>query len=41
MLRRLEERPAAVPWLDWALVTALLLWALLFPEAIPVLLYHL
>jgi hypothetical protein len=41
MLRQLEVRPAAVPWLDWALVAALLVWALMFPEAIPVLLYHL
>jgi hypothetical protein len=41
MLRRLEEQPAAVPWFDWALVALLATWVLFFPEAIPVLLYHL
>jgi hypothetical protein len=41
VLRRLEKRPAAVPWLDWALVAALAAWVLFFPEAIPLLLYHL
>jgi hypothetical protein len=41
MLRRLEEPPSAVPWLDWALVALIAAWVLLFPEAIPVLLYHL
>jgi len=41
MLRRLEKQPAAVPWFDWVLVAAVVAWALLFPEVIPVLLYHL
>jgi hypothetical protein len=42
MLRRLEgTQPAAVSWLDWALVGLLAAWVLFFPEAIPVLLYHL
>lgn len=41
MLKRLDERPAAVPWFDWALLAALAAWLLFFPEAIPVLLYHL
>ena len=41
MLRRLEERPVTVPWFDWALVGLLAMWFLFFPEAIPVLLYHL
>ena len=41
MLRRLETQPAAVPWLDWVLVAAVVAWALFFPEVIPVLLYHL
>jgi hypothetical protein len=41
MLRRLEEQPAPVPWLDWALVAALAAWVLFFPGAIPILLYHL
>lgn len=41
MLRRLEERSTAVPWFDWALLAALLLWLALAPRTIPVLLYHL
>ena len=41
MLRRLEERPAQVPWFDWALVALLAIWFSFSPEAIPVLLYHL
>ena len=41
MLHRLEARAPRVPWFDWALVAALLLWCLLFPKSIPVLLYHL
>jgi len=30
-----------VPWFDWALLAALVVWVALFPRAIPVLLYHL
>lgn len=41
MLHRLEQRALAVPWFDWALLAALVLALLLFPGAIPVLLYHL
>jgi hypothetical protein len=41
MLRRLEERARPVPWFDWALVGATLMWLLLFPKTISVLLYHL
>jgi hypothetical protein len=41
MLRRLEERPAQVPWFDWALVALLAIWFFFSPEAIPILLYHL
>jgi hypothetical protein len=42
MWRRLEEQPrAAVSWLDWALVALLAAGVLFFPEAIPLLLYHL
>lgn len=41
MLRRLEKRPAQVPWFDWALVALLAIWFLFSPEAIPILLYHL
>jgi hypothetical protein len=39
MLRRLERPPVRVPWWDWALVAALLLCLLLFPETIPAVLY--
>ena len=41
MLRRLEERPAQVPWFDWALVALLAIWFSFSPQAIPILLYHL
>jgi hypothetical protein len=41
MLKRLEARPPAVPWFDWALLAAVAAWLVFFPGAIPVLLYHL
>jgi len=41
MLRRLDERPAQVPWFDWALLAVLAIWFVFSPEAIPILLYHL
>ena len=41
MLRRLDARPLRVPWFDWALAAAVAAALLLFPTAIPVLLYHL
>lgn len=41
MLRKLGERPARVPWFDWALLGLLVMWILYFPQAIPVFLYHL
>jgi hypothetical protein len=41
MLQRLDERSAAVPWFDWALLALLALWLCVSPQAIPVLLYHL
>ena len=41
MLRKLDERPASVPWFDWALLALLAIWLCLVPSAIPVLLYHL
>jgi len=41
MLKRLEARPAQVPWFDWALLGAVIAWLLFFPGAIPVLVYHL
>lgn len=41
MLRRLEHRPRRVAWIDWALVATVAGLLLLFPKAIPVLMYHL
>ncbi|MGA7381737.1 MAG: hypothetical protein WBX03_12885 [Terriglobales bacterium] len=41
MLRRLEERSAAVPWFDWALLALMALCLVLVPNTIPLLLYHL
>ncbi len=41
MLRKLDEQPSRVPWLDWALVAILSALLLIFPNAIPALLYHL
>jgi hypothetical protein len=41
MLRRLAERPAELPWFDWALLAVLPVWFLFFPETIPIMLYHL
>ena len=39
--QRLEQNSTAVPWFDWALLAALVVWVALFPRAIPILLYHL
>jgi hypothetical protein len=41
MLRRLEERSAAVPWFDWALLALVALCLFLVPNTVPLLLYHL
>ena len=41
MLRRMEERSAGVPWLDWALLAVVVLTLILVPNTIPLLLYHL
>ena len=41
MLRKLDEQPSRVPWFDWALVGLLAIWFLFFPQAVPILLYHL
>jgi len=41
MLRRIERPRVRVPWWDWALAAALLLYLLLFPETIPAVLYQL
>ncbi|HUJ30044.1 MAG TPA: hypothetical protein VLY23_02100 [Candidatus Acidoferrum sp.] len=41
MLQRLDSRTTRVPWFDWALAAAAAALLLLFPQAIPALLYHL
>ncbi len=41
MLRRLDAQPLRVPWFDWALAAAVAAALLLFPGAIPALLYQL
>jgi hypothetical protein len=41
VLKRLDARPAAPPWFDWALIAGLLALAAMFPAAIPVFLYYL
>ena len=41
MLRRFEEQPRRVAWIDWALAATIASLLLLFPKAIPVLMYHL
>lgn len=41
MLRRLDAPPLRVPWFDWALAAAVAAALLLFPSAIPALLYQL
>ena len=41
MLQRLEARPAAPPWFDWALAGGVAIFALFVPAAIPVFLYYL
>lgn len=41
MLKRMEARPAAVPWFDWALFAAVVAWFALFPGTISLLVYHL
>jgi hypothetical protein len=44
MLRKLDEQPAPVdhvPWFDWALAVILSTLLIVFPGAIPALLYHL
>ena len=41
MLRRLDVRPAAVPWYDWALAGGLAVLTVIFPASVPVLLYYL
>lgn len=41
LLRRLDARPTAPPWFDWALIAMLAALAAIFPAAIPVFLYYL
>jgi anti-sigma factor RsiW len=41
MRQRLAERPARVPWWDWALLAAATIVLFLVPGIIPALLYHL
>ena len=41
MLRRMESRPAAPPWFDWALAGGLAVFAVAFPAWIPMILYYL
>ena len=39
-LRRDEQPRRPVPWIDWALAATVAALLLLFPKAIPLLLYH-
>jgi hypothetical protein len=41
VLRRLDARPSAPPWLDWALAGGLVAFIAFMPGSIPVLLYYL
>lgn len=41
MLRRMDEHPAAPPWLDWVLACGVAIFAVVFPTAVPVFLYYL
>jgi len=41
MLDRLDRRRASVAWFDWALLAFIAIWLLIFPNALPALLYHL
>ena len=41
VLRRLDARPASLPWFDWAMIGGLLALGALFPGAIPMFLYYL
>ena len=41
MLHRLDAKPSALPWFDWALVAGLIAFAAFFPASIPVFFYYL
>ena len=39
--RRIDERTVRVSLLDWALIAAIVVWVIVFPEGALALLYHL
>ena len=41
MRERLDERTIAVSRFDWALIAAVLIWIVIFPQSVIALLYHL
>lgn len=41
VLHKLDARPSAAPWFDWALAAGLIVFAAFAPSSIPVLLYYL
>ncbi len=41
MLQRLDQQAVRLPWWDWALVAAAVIWCFFFPQAITGLIYHL
>jgi hypothetical protein len=41
VLQRIEQHPLRVAAFDWLLAAAVLVWAVVFPEALVALLYHL
>lgn len=41
MMRRIDERAMRVSLIDWALIAAIVAWAVAFPEGALALLYHL
>jgi len=41
VLKRLNARPAPIPWFDWALAAGIVAVVAIFPAWIPVLLYYL
>jgi hypothetical protein len=41
MRKRLEAKPAAIPWFDWVLAGGVAMWLLFSPKVIPLLLYYL
>lgn len=41
MRERLDERTIAVSRFDWALIAAVLIWIVVFPQSVIALLYHL